>query len=346
MGFIAGKITAAFIYLSWAKKLWVSRGKTAYLLGTPVHDNIGDSAIAIAEKEFLLKNGYDSVIEITTPDIWEYGKCIGRLLPKDAAVYLHGGGNMGDLYVSEEELRRKIIRECHGQPMVIFPQTIYYSDTNGGKEAEAESTEIYGQKDRLTIVAREETSYETMKRLYPKADILLTPDIVLSLNLPNKGYRRSGILLCFRNDSEMAISENGRNALSELLRMVTEPVETTDMISEKLISLDIRDQVVNSRWERFSKVKLVITDRLHGMVFAAITGTPCIVFSNYNHKVRGTYEWIKYLPYIRFAETVYDVKACLSEMLAMENCVYDNTSLMPHFEKLAQIVREYASKAP
>ena len=29
------------------------------------------------------------------------------------------------------------------------------------------------------------------------------------------------------------------------------------------------------------------------MIFATITNTPCIVFSNYNYKVEGVYQWIK-----------------------------------------------------
>ena len=60
--------------------------------------------------------------------------------------------------------------------------------------------------------------------------------------------------------------------------------------------------------QEFCDAKLVITDRLHGMIFAAISETPCIVFSNYNHKVGGTYEWIKQLPYIRYVENMGEAK--------------------------------------
>lgn len=46
-------------------------------------------------------------------------------------------------------------------------------------------------------------------------------------------------------------------------------------------------------WNLFKSAKLVITDRLHGMIFCYLTNTPCLVFQNNNHKVRETYEWIK-----------------------------------------------------
>ena len=89
---------------------------------------------------------------------------------------------------------------------------------------------------------------------------------------------------------------------------------------------------------------MVVTDRLHGMVFAAISGTPCIVFSNYNHKVQGTYEWIKYLPYIKYAESVSEAPNYIPELLAMKDCRYDNTPLLPYFEKLAQVVKDCSNQ--
>ena len=75
------------------------------------------------------------------------------------------------------------------------------------------------------------------------------------------------------------------------------------------------------------------------MIFAALTGTPCIVFSNYNHKVKGTYEWISYLPYVKYAETAEEAILYIPELLQMKNCHYDSTPLKPYFEKLAEIVK-------
>ena len=90
----------------------------------------------------------------------------------------------------------------------------------------------------------------------------------------------------------------------------------------------------------FAAARLVVTDRLHGMIFSAITGTPCVVLSNYNHKVRGTYEWISYLPYIKFAGSAEEAAGYLPELLSMQDCVYDSGPLEPYFQELAQAVRE------
>lgn len=62
---------------------------------------------------------------------------------------------------------------------------------------------------------------------------------------------------------------------------------------------------VIDKLQEFSTVRLVITDRLHGMVFSVITGTACIAFRNY--KIEGIYKWIEYLQYIQFRDSVEEI---------------------------------------
>ena len=39
------------------------------------------------------------------------------------------------------------------------------------------------------------------------------------------------------------------------------------------------------------------------MIMAAITDTPCIVFDNSTHKVKGVYKWIEKIDFIQFLES-------------------------------------------
>jgi pyruvyl transferase EpsI len=110
------------------------------------------------------------------------------------------------------------------------------------------------------------------------------------------------------------------------------------MYSECPITKENRDECVRKKMQEFCGAKLVITDRLHGMVFSAITGTPCIVFSNSNHKVKGTYDWISYLPYISYVDTAEQAKEAITKLLDMKDCFYDNEPLKPYFENLAKVV--------
>lgn len=315
-------------------------GKKVFILDAPLYWNIGDLAILEAEYHFLKVLFYNlKIIDADDYSYNPYRSIIQHIVrPKDYLT-MQGGGNMGNQWFPVELVRRNILDDFPQQKVLIFPQTIYYTDTETGRR-EREASISYYNNPRITLVARERPSYEEMKRLYPKANILLTPDIVLSLPMQRFEEERTGILLCLRSDAEKSLQKSEEAQLEQLARETGLPVERTDMVTEEPITAANRGEVVRKKLRSFASSKLVITDRLHGMIFAAITGTPCIVFSNYNHKVRGTYEWISYLPYIKFAEKAEDVAAFLPELLGMEDCTYDNTPLKPYFDQLAKSIRE------
>ncbi len=66
--------------------------------------------------------------------------------------------------------------------------------------------------------------------------------------------------------------------------------------------------------DRFAGSELVITDRLHGMVFAAVTETPCIVLNSRSHKIKGCYEWLKDTGYIMIADNVDETAGLISRL--------------------------------
>ena len=88
-------------------------------------------------------------------------------------------------------------------------------------------------------------------------------------------------------------------------------------------------------FNKFRNSKLVITDRLHGMVFSAITKTPCIVTKSLDHKVIGTYEWIKNLNYIKLVEDLSfeNINPLIRELMTLKN--FDEIDLnKDYFDRL------------
>ena len=331
------------------KKNLVSTGhKRCFVMGTPEHSNVGDSAIALAEIAFIQQNGIEAeaIKEITTDEWFRYRKVIQKCIHKTDAIFLHGGGNMGDQWFCEERARREMMLAFPKNPLTIFPQTIYYSDTENGRREAENGKVFYNGRKGLAIVARERKSQQIMLQMYPETQILLTPDIVLSATKEIFGVRdqkRSGVLLCMRSDPERAMTDEQRKAVEDMLLKEERSYQYMDMYASENINRQTRMETVRDKLEELSSSELVITDRLHGMVFCALTGTPCIVFGNYNHKVSGTYEWIRHLPYIRYVEKPEEASVLLPEMLKMGGQNYDNSPLLPHFEKLAQVVRDYAN---
>lgn len=330
--------------VAYKKYLASSSGKKCYLLGTPAHTNLGDSAIVLAELAYIKQFGID-VREITTKELKRFRKVIAKSIKRTDMLLWHGGGNMGDQWFGEETMRREVMAAFPENPLIIFPQTIHYSDTKNGRQEAENGKVFYNGRKGLVIAARERKSEEIMLRTYPKTEILLTPDIVLSATKETFGtqaQQRSGVLLCMRSDPERAMTDEMRKAIEEMLQKEGTPFRYMDMYSDAPIHKQNRAEAVREKMEELASAELVITDRLHGMVFCALAGTPCIVFGNYNHKVYGTYEWIQYLPYICYVETTEEAEALLPEMLKMGGQTFDNSPLLPCFEKLAQVVRDYA----
>lgn len=319
-------------------------GKKVYILGTPEYSNLGDSAIALAEKFFLEKCGIKSkrIKEITQSEVNIYADYIFGNIKSKYLICSIGGGNMGNLWYNEELFRYKFLDALSNNPTIIFPQTIYFTDDKNGEKAINDSLSHYNSHKNLSIVAREKYSYELLNKLYQAPKKLLVPDIVLSTNMQDYGVKetnRNGVLLVFRSDLEKSMLDKDREFIKEYLNSHSLNYNVTDMHSEIKIDKNNRLECVKNKMQEFVSSELIITDRLHGMVFAAITETPCIVFSNNHYKVKGTYEWIKYLPYIKYVENTDQAIKLIPELLSMKNCKFDNKPLSKYYDKLAEVVK-------
>ncbi len=312
--------------------------KTAFLVLTPEHGNIGDHAIAKAERLLLDKLGI-TYIEITGKKLKALHEAgvIGVL--NGSTIYVNGGGFLGTLwYQGGEALLREIIRHNPKSRIIAFPNTFYYEDSAWGKKELQKSVEIYNAHNRLTIYARDKQSYEKMKILY--RDVRLMPDIVLSLPPVHANYERSGCIWCMRRDHEKTISVPNENKLKQILRSLFDnDITVTDMVEEYAVSPECRNVEIQKKLDQFSKAKLVVTDRLHAMIFCALSGTPCVVIDSKSPKVRGVYAWINNLCYIKFADSIEAFESIVIELMNMKSCQYDNTHLIPLFAQFAEEIQ-------
>ena len=315
--------------------------KILFLLNTPIHGNLGDQAIAFAEFKFINDLVNFPVVEISHDDITkDFIIELSKLVSEKDVILLHGGGYLGDTWFLEELKARKIINTFFNNKIIIFPQTIYYSDTKEGKEKFKDSVEIYSNKKNLYLCARERVSYDFMKKNYEGTNILLIPDMVLYLMLDNVFEKEDKILFLLRDDREKLLKEDEFNLIRESVLNVNFDTYFSDtVISDKVFSNN-REEVLNNFFKECMTSKLIVTDRLHGMVFSLLCNTPCVVMSNFNHKVKGIYEWIKDFKYIKFIENVNEFNAVIKELLNIDNCKYDNKIFLKYYLELAEIIKD------
>ncbi|WP_304309931.1 polysaccharide pyruvyl transferase family protein [Bifidobacterium tibiigranuli] len=111
-------------------------------------------------------------------------------------------------------------------------------------------------------------------------------------------------------------------------------IEPTSSQSNIRGAVQDREALVINKIREFQCAELIITDRLHGMVFAALAGTPCIAFNNTDHKVQGVYEWLSSLPYITFVENPSGVSSDIAAALGHHSKTYDHDAMLPYYHNL------------
>ena len=279
--------------------------RSVFLVMTPEHGNLGDHAIAFSEIKMLKDSGID-YIEITDRHLNELNRANLLNIMNGYPIIINGGGNMGTLWFDAECTHRSVISNNPKSPVFIFPNTIYYEDSEWGKKEFKKSISIYNNHKKLFVYAREKNSFVIMNDVYK--NVKLIPDIVFSLNESYRKTERYGCLLCLRKDCEKTITEIEEQEIRNAAKILFgDDVLDTDMVVSGGVPAYKREMELHEKFDEFSKAGLVITDRLHGMIFCAITGTPCIVINSKSPKVRGCYEWIKHLDYVRFVDDVTNI---------------------------------------
>lgn len=312
------------------------------MIGIPEHGNLGDHAIAEAEKHFL--NDYFpkwEVIEITGVQYRQNKKTISKHICNVDVIGITGGGFLGDLWMVEELMVRDIIETFPKNKIVIFPSTIYFQNSNAGREEFEISKKIIRSHNNLKICLREAVSLKVAKELVEMSkekDLLLTPDIALYLDESNDNIPRKDILFCMRKDKERQITEDDQTNLINVALKKGRKINYTDTVVSRHIRQSRRKIELEKKFNEFRRAELVITDRLHGMIFAIITCTPCIALDNTSGKVRGVYNWVKDLDYISFANSINDVIRLMDHYLTSTAISYDKYDASDSFKELVSCI--------
>lgn len=317
--------------------------KCIYFIATPCHGNLGDHAIVYAQHQLMreMKIG-ENVVEISRGEYERLKSRLQNFIKKEDLIIIDGGGNLGTLWIEEENKMRDIVQRFPHNPIFIFPQTAYYEESQWGKEELEQSTAIYNEHSKLVIFCRDFVTYRLVSTRFAGVAAFYTPDMVPFLKNVQKKRKRRGILFCLRRDLEAACPEELANILKSYFVKRGYETRNTSTVIANGVSKRTRKRKLQIKWKELSAAELVITDRLHGMIFCAITGTPCVALDNISHKVREGYEWIKYLPYISFCdnygnELLYKINTRLEDR---EDFSFDREPLEPYYNQIKKEVKK------
>lgn len=266
------------------------------LLGAPAHSNLGDQAQtyciqSLIEESFKERKLFIFEGNPLRKNYYYLLYLIKNIITSKDKVLVHSGYHCTDLFQKEENLNEKIVQLFPENKLIFLPQTIYFKSQRALKK----SMEVYNSHRDLTIMCRDRVSYGLAKTYYNKCKLVLFPDFVTSLiGRRNYNEERKGILLCLRgmeNEESNMTEEKKELLLQELCKL--DEVTVTDTNSQLFwqVIREKRKEVIEKELEYYSRFKLIITDRYHGMIFSLIANTPVIVIPSTDHKLSSGVQW-------------------------------------------------------
>ena len=282
-------------------------GNKVILLNTPSHDNLGDHAIAYAEKCWLENDMNFHVVDIPGELYRKFHTVIRRFITEQDILAISGGGYLGTLWEYEEALVEQIISEYPNNKIVIFPQSVFFSSDEAGNLALQRANSIFSAHSKLSICVREKISYCFMMEHFPQCNVILSTDMALYLRrqthtMLRPNIERSGIMICLKSDKESVLSEKERSYIRQYAENLDAHVAKADTVTGYNIDIPDRYIEISKKLNEFASFRLVITDRLHGIIFSVLTNTPCIALGGVSHKNKGICDDLSKLGNVIFVE--------------------------------------------
>ncbi len=307
------------------------------ILDFPNQRNVGDNAIWLGQIAY-----FDEVCGRKPTYLSDINSFSSRelrsVLPSDGTIFIHGGGNLGDIWDSHQRFREDVLDEFKDYKIIQLPQSIHFSDP---KELEKSRTSFNAHKD-FTLLVRDRKSLKIAEENYTCRTILV-PDMACYLGLLPRPYTQKADIFCLlRTDHEKKLRSTKEGQLEntdfsiEIDDWITESTDIARQVKRKAILMlpfKLGFQALNkyrrrefyyslltqTRFDRGIKMlcagKYGITDRLHGHIISFLLDIPHVRLDNFYGKVSGFgSEWTHESNIIEQAETFETAVEKISEI--------------------------------
>lgn len=286
------------------------------LLLSPQYLNYGDHIIARSEIEYIKKVSGKAPLDFnyTFFDLW--GDKVKNNIKKEDVLWITGGGYVGDLWPKSHNTVEKIIEMFPENIIVFAPQTTFFEDVDSdGAKRFLEKVNSHG---KCVFFSREENTFKLLRNM--GVESVMAPDFALFSQVSDCAWSDEYIAFCIRNDIESVVSEKRRKELEMKLKKYNKPFHNILMAKQHCeIPAWSRGFFIKKKMKEYSCSSVVITDRLHSMVFCCLCGVPCVALDNKSKKISGVYEWVKELDYIEYVDSFEMVEVTVSKVIQFNN---------------------------
>jgi len=283
--------------LSALYRTHVELGSRYALVDFPDHANVGDSAIWLGELAMLREiTGRDPCYVSTWHD---FDLDAFRDACPDGVLFLHGGGNLGDIWLHHQRFREDILARVRDRAVVQLPQSIHFRvpsevDRFAALVADHPDFVLYVRDTRSLDFAREHLACPSH----------LAPDSAYALGEQLRAAAQCDVLMLMRIDDE----RQGYALPS------TDPATVVDWLEDDAdlpvgVDAKAREAQAVARVDRglrlLAQGRVVVTDRLHGHILAGLLRIPHVVLDNDYGKIAAYLDaWPVVEPIVMRATTI------------------------------------------
>ena len=309
------------------------RGRPVALANFPNHNNPGDNAIWLGAKALLRRLGVPVGYACSprTFDAATMQRAIG-----DGPLLLNGGGNFGDVYRGQQDLREHVLANCTDRPIIQLPQSIWFREP----ENAARVRRLCTSHPAFTLIVRERPSARAAIDVLGVRP-LLAPDLALALGpMRRRVAPRLPLLWLGRHDAETAdrpapppdvplvdwvqapeddaFSASARAKLAENRRLTQLAAGDPQAGRDAAVTFDPLARAWLARGlDILGSAHVIVTDRLHAHALATLLGIEHVVLDNANGKVRSVFEaWTGASGLAHWAETTGEAVAIARRLVS------------------------------
>lgn len=276
---------------------------TLALLDFPDHPNVGDSAIWLGEIAYFKR--WHRITPAYVCTVEKYIKADLDAAVPTGPIFLHGGGNFGDVWPKHQLFREEIIKQYPNRAIIQLPQSIHFSD----ESAITRTASVINVHPNFTLLVRDRPSYDLAKKHFT-CKVELCPDMAFCLGEQPQMKRASHpLLLLLRTDHETQTQAPDAAALptgatvedwleedthiQRRLRKYTTlrlPLLGLNALKRdaqrEFLYRNLSQDRVTRGLKQLSSARYVITDRLHAHILCLLLGIPHTVLDNNYGKIR------------------------------------------------------------
>ena len=287
------------------------KGDFVYL-DYPVYGNVGDLMIWAGTCALFERHRRKPLGQYSRQNI---GKGARKNLEKCQTICFGGGGNFGDLWPDHQKLREEVIAAYPNKRIIVFPQSVHF----GSKDVLQKSCEIMKRHPDLHIFVRDRNSLAILQEQgIPNLHLCLDMAHALwgFLRAP-KATQEAPLYLLRRDKEEGHLPASARRSNSiDWDNLFEGPTAVAFEFGRHVIWRDavcgnalpasavwafVSRMIIRRAVSLFAPHSTIVTNRLHGVILAALLGRKVIAYDNSYGKISSYIDcWLRDIPNVEF----------------------------------------------